>query len=476
MLWLCLYFHHLPMEALSGAEAADYPLVITDAGRVMRRNRQARQAGIQQGMPAAAARAMTTGLREQRHCPDRERRMLEQLATWAGQFTSRVSLTPPRSLLLEVGGSLHYFGGLEPLRQQIRHALTRIGHQAAPGIAPTPTAAWLLARHGDTTPVTDRSELPERLAPLPAVRLDLTPRIEKALQGLGCDTLGELRAMPRDGLSRRLGRELLATLQRAYGERPDPRIDWTAPPQFKARIELPAETTDSQQLRPGFRHLIDTLCGHLRRLDAGVARLHFRLHHNDRPATPLRVGMMTPSRDAARLMALLDQQLEQCQLTTGAQAITLKAGRLQPMTGQSQDLLGDDTDSGTGDTWQRLVEDLDNRLGQGRVRALAVREEHRPEYAWRYTEPGQGSGQGCRTPRPTWLLPDPTPLQSLDGRPQYHGRLILEQGPERIESGWWDGHDVSRDYYLAASPTGERLWIFRERRGERGWYLHGLFA
>jgi protein ImuB len=73
-------------------------------------------------------------------------------------------------------------------------------------------------------------------------------------------------------------------------------------------------------------------------------------------------------------------------------------------------------------------------------------------------------------------LPQPAVLESHDGRPHYHGRLILEHGPERIESGWWDGQDVSRDYYLAASPTGERLWIFRERRGARGWYLHGLFA
>lgn len=476
MLWLCLHFRHLPMEALSGAEPADYPIVITEAGRVMRRNRLARQDGIHDGMSVAAARAMTTGLREWAHCPDRERRMLEQLATWAGQFTSRVSVLAPRSLLLEIGASLHYFGGLEPLRQRLHDALTTLGHQAAPGIAPTPTAAWLLSRHGDTTPITDISALADRLASLPVTRLDLPPRIQKALKGLGCQTIGDLRAMPRDGLRRRLGQALLETLQRAHGERADPRMDWKPAAQFRARIELPAETTDRQQLQPGFSHLVDALCGHLRRLDAGITRLHFRLHHNDRPATALRVGIMTPSRDRQRLMALLEQQLAQCQLTTGAQAISLKAGRLQPLTGQSQDLLGDATENNTAAAWQRLVEDLDNRLGQGRVRALSVREEHRPEHAWQYTEPGQGRGNGGQTPRPTWLLPQPAVLESHDGRPHYHGRLILEHGPERIESGWWDGQDVSRDYYLAASPTGERLWIFRERRGARGWYLHGLFA
>jgi protein ImuB len=53
--------------------------------------------------------------------------------------------------------------------------------------------------------------------------------------------------------------------------------------------------------------------------------------------------------------------------------------------------------------------------------------------------------------------------------------LILEQGPERIESGWWDGKGVARDYYTARQTRGARWWVFQERRS-RSWYLHGVFA
>jgi protein ImuB len=77
--------------------------------------------------------------------------------------------------------------------------------------------------------------------------------------------------------------------------------------------------------------------------------------------------------------------------------------------------------------------------------------------------------------------------------------LVLEQGPERIESGWWDGRGVARDYYVARQrgggtpeptpagrPQGEgqdgpsqihgaKLWVFQERQSKR-WYLHGVFA
>ena len=48
-------------------------------------------------------------------------------------------------------------------------------------------------------------------------------------------------------------------------------------------------------------------------------------------------------------------------------------------------------------------------------------------------------------------------------------------GPERIESGWWDGFDIARDYFIALNPAGARLWGFRDRRSGE-WFLHGLFS
>jgi protein ImuB len=52
----------------------------------------------------------------------------------------------------------------------------------------------------------------------------------------------------------------------------------------------------------------------------------------------------------------------------------------------------------------------------------------------------------------------------------------LLAGPERIESGWWDGHDVTRDYFVATNPAEALLWIYRERDREGRWFLHGFFA
>ena len=54
--------------------------------------------------------------------------------------------------------------------------------------------------------------------------------------------------------------------------------------------------------------------------------------------------------------------------------------------------------------------------------------------------------------------------------------LTVQAGPERIESGWWDDGDTARDYFVAIDTAGRKLWVFRERQGEKQWYLHGLFG
>jgi len=82
----------------------------------------------------------------------------------------------------------------------------------------------------------------------------------------------------------------------------------------------------------------------------------------------------------------------------------------------------------------------------------------------------------ARGTRPCWLLAAPQPLEAQRGRPRHHGTLHLLEGPERIESGWWDGDDVRRDYYVAKDSRGALLWIYRECTGVKKWFLHGIFG
>jgi protein ImuB len=92
--------------------------------------------------------------------------------------------------------------------------------------------------------------------------------------------------------------------------------------------------------------------------------------------------------------------------------------------------------------------------------------------------------------RPIWMPPRPVPLDGLEGEvmavapdgPPVRFRLgdVLHRvaqahGPERIETAWWRGPTVRRDYYIVETDSGERFWLFRRLR-DGGWFLHGMFA
>jgi protein ImuB len=70
------------------------------------------------------------------------------------------------------------------------------------------------------------------------------------------------------------------------------------------------------------------------------------------------------------------------------------------------------------------------------------------------------------------LFPEGPPVQFRD-RTGPHIVAVCE-GPERIETGWWRGPHVQRDYYRVTDQAGRCFWIFR-RRGDRQWFLHGWF-
>ena len=81
------------------------------------------------------------------------------------------------------------------------------------------------------------------------------------------------------------------------------------------------------------------------------------------------------------------------------------------------------------------------------------------------------------SPRPLWMLAEPQHLRERDGMPLHEGHpLEIVSGPERIETGWWDGRDVRRDYFVAGGRAGVRLWLYRERSRGGGWWLHGVFG
>lgn len=482
MLWLSLFFPQLPLEVFTRGEPVAPPQAI--AIYESRGNRQwihacspaARDRGIRPGMALGAATSLSDRLRVHVRDPDAEGRTLEALALWAGQFTPVISLHPPTGLLLEIEASLRLFGGVAPLRERIAYGLEALGHDARLAVAPTPAGSWLLARAGHTEAVLDRRGLNAALRPLALRLLELPESLHRALRGVGLRRLGDLMRLPRAGLSRRFGPELVEGLDRVLGRAPDPRPHFAPPARFSSHLPLPAEIANSEALLFPIRRLLLELEGFLLGRGGGVQSFVLELWHEAIANSRLEIGLVAPGRDPAHLLALVRENLDRHPLPAPVEAISLHADRVEDLDIEAGDLFTPSA-GGAGQDWQGLVERLRARLGSEAVAALGALDEHRPERAWRIAEPGTKAPSPSRAlPRPTWLLEPPSRLQTVGGRPHLNGKLVLRQGPERIESGWWDGADVARDYFIAENPQHARFWIYREPGRPDQWFLHGVFG
>jgi len=481
-LWLAIYLPRFALEALGTQHTASLPMaVIAGSGAgsvVVAAGACAEAAGVRMHMSASAACALVPNLVLASRDEAAETAALEGLAAWAGQFTSLVSLVSPQGLLLEIGGSLALFGGLDALLARLRHAVAALGYSACFGIAPTPLGAWLLARADRPEPVTAMHRLAACLAPVPLDCLDLPAEVVGSLRKIGIQRFADCCRLPRDGVARRTDPRLLAYLDRALGKRADPRLPYTPPATFQRRLSLPGEVKDTQTLLSAAQRLLLELAGYLQSRASGVQALEWHLAHRRGPATRLSTELVAPSRDAAHLLLLLHERLARVALAEAVVYLGLRVRDILPLAPSSQDLFGEAGVAG-GD-WPGLVERLRSRLGRTAVQGLALSAQHRPEKAWRCCAPGQGSATAPPpvdySRRPLWLLDPPEALRTVAGEPWLQGRLNLSRGPERIESGWWDGQDIARDYFEALHASGACYWIYRDLREQRAWYLHGVFA
>jgi protein ImuB len=470
MLWLCVYLPQFSLQVHTRAcENKTRPVAISEGRLVWDCNGPTMHAGVGSGMRLSAAQALCGALSIIPRNSKAEAATLERLAGWAGQFSSVISLAPPDSLLLEIGGSVKLFGGLNKLCSDVRKGLDALGFNVCFAATPTPLSARLFARSGRETYITDLGSLRSALAPIPLKFLPVLPDILTSLHDLGLTSLGDCLRLPRAGLLRRFGREFVDYLDRALGRAPDPLRRYTPPAHFESRLPFPEEVSHTEALLFAVSRLVSELAGFLRATDTGVQRLDIALLAPRLPPQRLTLGLVAPNRDAPHLFALLRERVQRLELQSPVHEMVLRADMLIPWEANTEKLFKQ-----AGQPRKNpvvLIEQLQARLGVDAVHGITEVLDHRPHRAWQRCLPISARRSDRHLNRPLWLLPEPVPIE--DPHPP---RLQKTQGPERIEGGWWDGEDITRDYFVAVSARGTQLWIFKERQGETRWFLQGMFA
>jgi protein ImuB len=482
-------------------------------------------------MPLAEAQALARELRVVAYDAPADRRALVKMAEACERFSPRVAVEEgdePESLLLDISNLAHLYGSEAKLVEQVEKFFKRRKYHVRLAAAETVGAAWAAAHCECSLPIealritSGTSALLRQLGIETIDQLLTLPR-EELTSRFGDELLRRL-----DQLTGR-GRELIEphrglpafeasyALEEPTGDR-------------GVLMHVLEQLVDqlSQQLIVRDQGAVVLVC--LLHLVGGTPRPGTRQNRlpgarfdgrgEREQATPiaeplgvppqiLRVGLLQPSANARQLLELIELYLENVRLPDEVDRVELRA----VVTGR----LGERQRELFADRWPTdphqvavLVNRLSSRLGGDRVLRAELRKSPVPERAvewgpavesrvksresrvgrFRISDFGlriRGDQSPSRNPQsaiPLMLHPNPEATEVVsvapDGPPQFvwmgghRERIVGCVGPERIETLWWRGPSVRRDYYRVATESGGHLWMFRQLADGK-WFVHGIF-
>ncbi len=467
---------------------------------------------IRPGQTLADAKSMVPDLVTFDDDPSADRRLLESLAVRAGCWSPLVHIEGDDTLILDITGCMPLFSSEEHLLRCAIDDMTAEGFTVRGSVADTPGAAWALAHaHPEPAFVSQVGQAAPDLAPLPVWSLRIDAACAKSLALVGVETVASLWHLPRASLASRFGEALLTRIDQALGETPEVLTPHRPKPTMTSRCHFGAPTTRMDTLQEGIRQVLERFCDDLARRVAGVRQMFVTFycpdvegeHGRETKAVTLPVSLSQPTRSATHLYKLLVVLLDGLRLPAPADSLCLWTSEIEKLDGWQDGLFA--TDAGDARQLGDLVDRLTVRLGSQRVVRPELVSEHQPERAFRYVPPGRGQvakrRSGAATaagscglnppddtappgPRPLRLLPSPVEIAATaivpEGPPivfclrgDRHA-VAKSVGPERIETGWWRGPHLRRDYYRVTTDGGRRCWLFRDRDADR-WFLHGWF-
>ena len=244
------------------------------------------------------------------------------------------------------------------------------------------------------------------------------------------------------------------------------------------------------------------------------------LARRGRMRVPVSVGLFRPSAAPRYLFELVRMQLDRLRLTEPVAEIRIVVAKTELLECRQGELFESSAGRDDPRALAMLVDRLSSRLGRQCVLRVHLSSDALPEEACRYeslvgndsarqpdrrlptrrragrhtdrrlprekdqernrTKSGAGNGRSGHCALAAWPIPLTVVAVVPDGPLLWfmlgHERrqVVRSWGPERIETGWWRGRGVRRDYYRVETTDGHRHWLFR-RRSDGQWFWHGDF-
>lgn len=364
--------------------------------------------------------------------------------------------------------------------------------------------------------------------------LRTSEKIGADLKALGIETIGQVLSLPTHTLPSRFGTQLTRRIDQLRGHAEeviqvcrDPSL-----PQWRHTLEHPSGQYDV--IMAILQLSIEKILPMLAQRQQGVMSLDCQLFSPQRSPIELSLRLVQPNMDIDYLMQLIDLQMQRQSLPREVTAIQVDVPLTADYRPTQQWLFPDQADARRKQRGA-LIERLLARLGEAavfqfRFQSQALPERNfvprkrltlasstaksaaspKPKSRRRATGPAadrdpveNGADLAKSDPaaatqwpmmleRPARLFAQPKRLRVIGQQrftlpasrftvPQEFGigeqihSTCFASGPERIESQWWEGRWVRRDYFRVSTVSGHRFWIFQNTSNHQ-WYLHGDFA
>lgn len=360
------------------------------------------------------------------------------------------------------------------------------------------------------------------LSHLPIEALRLSESTTETLGQLGINWVSQLFQLSRTDLATRFGDEINRRIDQATGKIEEPIAARHQPPEFQAEQLLDFPTSDRETIEIILSRLIAAICKQMKARQQGALQWTVKLLLQACPSIEFRVNLFQPTATVTHVMQLVQMQLEQILQphTRKRRVRKTREGKSQTprlyttiqvneiiisvtscvLLVERQRQLFDENPRLDKQSLAHLINRLTSRLGQQNVVYPTLQSGAQPEYAVRFkplVDPRRRRGRANAKPktsshvmaRPLRLL---NPAIEINGESQTPGgnkierppallvhnqipqKVIHAWGPERIETGWWRGSTIRRDYWRIETETNQQFWIYRNLRN-RKWFLQGEF-
>jgi protein ImuB len=493
----CIWFRHLVTDwavierpELKGEQ---FVLAAPAHGRMVVRatSAQALANGIDTGMVVADARAIFPSLGVINHQPGKAEELLKGLAEWCIRYTPIAAVYPPDSLILDITGCAHLWGGERAYLKEIVLRLRKAGYEVSTAIADTIGAAWAVSHFGTGERIIKKNGQQNALLSLSPAALRLEEPVFERMQKLGFYQIRNFIDMPRSVLRRRFGRQLLDRIDQALGNTVEVIEPVVPAVPYQERLPCMEPIVTATGIQIALRRLLEMLCGRLVKEGKGLRTAIFKGLRVDGKTEQIDIVTNRGSHHVAHLFRLFELKVATIEPDLGIELFILEAPITEDVD-PVQETIWNIAGSTDHVDLMELLDRLAGRAGMHAIHRYLPDEHYWPERSVRLAESlKERPDTVWRTdrPRPAHLLLQPQPITATSPVPDYPPMnfrykskvhtIRNADGPERIEQEWWIEQGLHRDYYCVEDQTGARYWIFRLGHYDENhskWFIHGFFS